>query len=294
MEEYQPTPQWSWGEHFQNKHIWRPWKLSPKANELTSIQEICCNIVGCNIRKREDMYTRSVSFFFVAISASQIPICCQRKAHRAASAPCSQSDGVISFLTQFPAPCCFKVKLCMYTVERQQGLLLLGIILAAEAFLACGIPESSIASHSFHNCDVLSCQGSSCWPLFRRPQRLECSVTLGILACSSTSCEDPCFWRSSMPSFNYCFCSYRRKQLLCNIIQNFNSSVHWQRLEIVAEITWKAASVFHKDIAMSVDRYLSGKKWRTRKLGRKSSEIRTDAKTWLSQPRAGLVLRSIR
>lgn len=240
------------------------------------------------------MYTRSGSSFFVAISASQIPICCQRKAHRVASAPCSQSDGGTAFLTQFPAPCCFKVKLWMCTVESQQGLLLLGIILAAEAFLACGIPKSSIASHSFHNCDVLSCEGSSCWPLFRRPQRLKCSVTLGILACSPMSCEDPCFWQSSMPSYNYCFCSYWRKQLLCNIIQNFNSSVHWQRLEVVTEITWKAASVFHKDIAMSVDRYLSEKKWRTRKLGKRSSEIRTDAKTWLYQPRAGLVLRSIR
>lgn len=269
-------------------------KIVPKSKWVNVYSRNLLQYSRLQYKKKRRHVHRSVSSFFVAISASQIPICCQRKAHRAASAPCSQSDGVISFLTQFPAPCCFKVKLCMYTVERQQGLLLLGIILAAEAFPACGIPESSIASHSFHNCDVLSCEGSSCWPLFRRPQRLECSVTLGILACSSTSCEDPCFWRSSMPSSNYCFCSYRRKQLLCNIRQNFNSSVHWQRLEIVAEVTWKAASVFHKDIAMSVDRYLSGKKWRTRKLGRKSSEIRTDAKTWLSQPRAGLVLRNIR
>lgn len=103
------------------------------------------------------MYTTSVSSFFVAISASQIPICCQRAAHRAASGPCSQSewlpgrDGVTAFLTQFPAPCRFKVKLCRYTVEKQQKLLLLGITLATEALLACGI-----AYHSFHNYDVLS------------------------------------------------------------------------------------------------------------------------------------------
>ncbi|KAM7328582.1 hypothetical protein ACRRTK_012674 [Alexandromys fortis] len=43
-----------------------------------------------------------------------------------------------------------------YPVERQQKLLLLGITLATEALLACGMLESFIAYHSFHNCDVLS------------------------------------------------------------------------------------------------------------------------------------------
>lgn len=194
------------------------------------------------------MYTRSVSSFFVAISASQIPIRCQRAAHRAASGPFSQSeclpgrDGFTTFLTQFPAPCRFKVKLCMYTVESQQGLLLLGITLATEALLACGMLESFIAYHSFHNCDVLSlwvkqllvplpetsAPGMQCrpWDLGKLSYILWRSL----------------FLREFHAIIYYCFCSYRRKQMLCNITHNFNSSAHWQRLEIVAEITWKAAS----------------------------------------------------
>lgn len=218
------------GRALSKQKYLKPLKIVPKSKRVN----ICTGnlLQYTRKRKREDMYTRSVSSFFVAISGSQIPICCQRAAHGATSGPCSQlkwlpgRDGVTAFLTQFPTPCCFKVKYCMYTGERHQGLLLLGITLAAEALLACGLLESFIANHSFHNCDGLSCEWSSCWPFFQRPQRLECSVTLGILACSPTSCEDLCFWGSWMPSYNYCFCSYQRKQMLCNIIQKFNSSVH--------------------------------------------------------------------